>query len=150
MSASTNPPRGLLLPLHGTNGATPTIISPHCSNAPALCTPIEVDHRHTPPPELRRESMNVPPSARMIRLAHGSGVSVYRMDRSPKMGRPRSPWVLKKANVSPFMVRPTTRPPHATTHPPDSAHVDVEPARRCVSADAWSARSSTSHACSLR
>ena len=101
--ASDKPSRGLLLPLQGPNGTTP--VAPHC--APAMCTPVDVDEHHTPPLELRRESLNVPPSGCMMRLAQGSGVSVYRMDRSPRDGKPRSPWVLKKANVSPILVRST-------------------------------------------
>ena len=75
------------------------------AGGPALCTPVEAEEHHTPPPELRRESLVVPASDRMVRMAQGSGVSVYRMDRSPRDGRPRSPWVLKKANVSPLLVR---------------------------------------------
>ena len=99
--------RGLLLPLQG---STPPIIigSVHVhvtpSGGPELCTPVEVDAHHTPPPELRRESLSVPPSDRMVRMAQGSGVSVYRMERSPRDGQPRSPWVLKKSTVSPLLV----------------------------------------------
>lgn len=99
-------PRGLqLLPLSGTNGSTPPIAPMSASGGPELCTPVETQEHHTPPPELRRESLIVPASDKMVRMAQGSGVSVYRMDRSPREGRPRSPWVLKKANVSPLLVR---------------------------------------------
>lgn len=34
----------------------------------------------------------------MVHLARGSGVSVYRMNRSPRGGRARSPWVIKKSD----------------------------------------------------
>ena len=107
-SASKRLPRGLqLLPLSGANGSTPPIAPMMGSTpgGPALCTPVEAEEHHTPPPELRRESLIVPPSEKLFRMAQGSGVSVYRMDRSPREGRPRSPWVLKKANVSPLLVR---------------------------------------------
>ena len=91
----------------GRNGVTPTLPN---SAAAAMCTPVDNEERHTPPAELRRDSLNVPASERMFRMAQGSGVSVYRMDRSPCDGRQRSPWVLKKANVSPLLVRqPATR-----------------------------------------
>jgi PDZ-binding kinase len=52
----------------------------------------------------------------MVRMAQGSGVSVYRMDRSPREGRPRSPWVLKKANVSPLLVRERRRVERTLEH----------------------------------
>lgn len=83
--------------------------TPPVHGAPNLCTPVDLKERHTPPSELRRDSLSVPPSTRMIRLAQGSGVSVYRMDRSPRNGRQRSPWVLKKASVSPVLVRERRR-----------------------------------------
>ena len=107
--SDNKPPRGLLLPLHGTNGCTPPVAPSSASGFPALCTPVDTVEHHTPPSGLRRESLQVPPSDRMVRMAQGSGVSVYRMDRSPREGRPRSPWVLKKANVSPLLVRIPTR-----------------------------------------
>ena len=113
-SSAKRVPRGLqLLPLSGANGSTPPIAPMSAAGPPELCTPVEVQEHHTPPPELRRESLIVPPSEKMFRMAQGSGVSVYRMDRSPREGRPRSPWVLKKANVSPLLVR--TPPPPAST-----------------------------------
>ena len=120
---SDKPPRGLLLPLHGANGTTP--IGTHCAPAlctpvgAALCTPVGVDERHTPPSDLRRESLNVPQTQLMIRLAQGSGVSVYRMDRSPRDGKPRSPWALKKANVSPVLVSFGPSPTPWLSRPPD-------------------------------
>ena len=98
--------RGLLAPLQTPNAVTPPDHPPA-----ALCTPVDVEEHHTPPSELRRDSLDVPSTGRMIRLAQGSGVSVYRMDRSPRNGRPRSPWVLKKANVSPLHVGCHLLPP---------------------------------------
>ena len=64
---------------------------------PALCTPANAPCSITPPENLRRQSLVVPPSAHMVHLARGSGVSVYRMNRSPREGRARSPWVIKKS-----------------------------------------------------
>ena len=111
-------PRGLLLPLVGPNGNTPTPLSAGGAGTthPPLCTPADADEHHTPPAELRRESLIVPPSDRLVRVARGSGVSVYRMDRSPRGGEPRSPWVLKKACVSPLMVRERRRVERTLEH----------------------------------
>ena len=121
--ASEKLPRGLLLPLSGPNGGTPPMPLPMSASMSrpsaeqqVLCTPADYEVHHTPPAELRRESLNVPPSERMVRMAQGSGVSVYRMDRSPRDGRPRSPWVIKKANVSPLLVRERRRVERTLEH----------------------------------
>lgn len=106
--------RNLLLPLAPNGACYPPTPASACSVA--LCTPADAREHHTPPPELRRESLVVPASDRLVRVACGSGVSVYRMDRSPRGGEPRSPWVLKKANVSPLLVRPA-----AHLHPTKSS-----------------------------
>ena len=117
--------RGCLMPVQGVNGA---MCSPALSlsmtplpsamsvGGPALYTPVEYEEHHTPPADLRRASLVVPPSECMVRMAQGSGVSVFRMDRSPREGRPRSPWVLKKANVSPLMVRERRRVERTLEH----------------------------------
>ena len=75
---------------------TPASLGPPCT--PALCTPANAPCSITPPENLRRESLVVPPSAGMVHLARGSGVSVYRMDRSPRGSMPRSPWVIKMSD----------------------------------------------------
>ena len=105
--------RGLLMPV-APNGAYPP--TPASAGGPCLCTPADVQGHHTPPAELRRESLLVPPSDRLVRVACGSGVSVYRMDRSPRNGEPRSPWVLKKANISPLLVRERRRVERTLEH----------------------------------
>ncbi|ALC49394.1 CG8173, partial [Drosophila busckii] len=40
--------------------------------------------------------IQVPPSPMLKTLGHGTGVSVYRLDRSPKQGHIRSPWAVKR------------------------------------------------------
>ncbi|EDW05527.1 lymphokine-activated killer T-cell-originated protein kinase [Drosophila mojavensis] len=40
--------------------------------------------------------IRIPPSPMLKTLGHGTGVSVYRLDRSPKLGRIRSPWAVKR------------------------------------------------------
>ncbi|XP_017067379.1 lymphokine-activated killer T-cell-originated protein kinase [Drosophila eugracilis] len=40
--------------------------------------------------------INVPPSPMLKTLGHGTGVSVYRLDRSPRHGQIRSPWAVKR------------------------------------------------------
>ena len=72
---------------------------------PGLCTPANPPCSITPPANLRRDSLHVPASAGMVRLAKGSGVSVYRLERSPLGALPRSPWVIKKSDNSPMVVR---------------------------------------------
>lgn len=42
--------------------------------------------------------INIPPSPFMKKLGFGTGVSVFRWDRSPRTGAVRSPWALKKLN----------------------------------------------------
>lgn len=116
---------GLLMPVQGINcssspagfclSMTP-LPSAMSVGGPALYTPVEYEEHHTPPADLRRASLVVPPSECMVRMAQGSGVSVYRMDRSPREGRPRSPWVLKKANVSPLLVRERRRVERTLEH----------------------------------
>ena len=86
---------------------------------PALCTPANAPCSITPPENLRRQSLVVPPSAHMVHLARGSGVSVYRMNRSPREGRARSPWVIKKSEEGilvrrrPVSPTPARSPAHA-------------------------------------
>eukprot|EP00965_Chrysotila_dentata_P154209 5096630-Pleurochrysis_carterae.AAC.2 len=83
---------------------------------PALCTPANPALTISPPPDLRRDSLTVPCSATLRHLCKGSGVSVYRLERSPDRGVPRSPWVLKKANVSPLAFREVRRVESTLTH----------------------------------
>ncbi|EDW00022.1 lymphokine-activated killer T-cell-originated protein kinase [Drosophila grimshawi] len=40
--------------------------------------------------------IKIPPSPMLKTLGHGTGVSVYRLDRSPKLGNIRSPWAVKR------------------------------------------------------
>ncbi|XP_023161940.1 lymphokine-activated killer T-cell-originated protein kinase [Drosophila hydei] len=40
--------------------------------------------------------IRIPPSPMLKTLGHGTGVSVYRLDRSPKLGHIRSPWAVKR------------------------------------------------------
>ncbi|KAH8396153.1 hypothetical protein KR222_004139 [Zaprionus bogoriensis] len=40
--------------------------------------------------------IRIPPSPMLKTLGHGTGVSVYRLDRSPKRGNIRSPWAVKR------------------------------------------------------
>ncbi|KAI8033209.1 lymphokine-activated killer T-cell-originated protein kinase [Drosophila gunungcola] len=40
--------------------------------------------------------IRVPPSPMLKTLGHGTGVSVYRLDRSPRRGQIRSPWAVKR------------------------------------------------------
>ncbi|XP_016985309.1 lymphokine-activated killer T-cell-originated protein kinase [Drosophila rhopaloa] len=40
--------------------------------------------------------IRVPPSPMLKTLGHGTGVSVYRLDRSPRCGQIRSPWAVKR------------------------------------------------------
>ncbi|XP_030378618.1 lymphokine-activated killer T-cell-originated protein kinase [Scaptodrosophila lebanonensis] len=40
--------------------------------------------------------IQIPPSPMLKTLGHGTGVSVYRLDRSPKQGQIRSPWAVKR------------------------------------------------------
>ncbi|KAL7744564.1 hypothetical protein ACLKA6_017081 [Drosophila palustris] len=40
--------------------------------------------------------IRIPPSPMLKTLGHGTGVSVYRLDRSPKRGHIRSPWAVKR------------------------------------------------------
>jgi len=71
---------------------------------PLLFTPANARVHVTPPSNLRRESLVVPSSGALHRIGKGSGVTVYRMMRSPgPSGQPRSPWVIKKADTSPFI-----------------------------------------------
>ena len=109
-----------------------------CSQSPALCTPANYNCAGscTPPSELRRKSLVVPVSERLVKVAKGSGVSVYRLDRSPREGRPRSPWVIKKTDISPILVRPASRTAPAASRarpPPSPLRVSVgleKPMRR--------------------
>ena len=108
-------PRGLLLPVPPNGAAQPP--TPASAGGACLCTPADAQEHHTPPAELRRASLLVPPSDRLVRVARGSGVSVYRMDRSPgRHGEPRSPWALKKANISPLLVRERRRVERTLEH----------------------------------
>ncbi|KAJ1527852.1 hypothetical protein ONE63_007792 [Megalurothrips usitatus] len=58
----------------------------------------------TPKPDKSRVSkipktpINIPPSPFMKKLGYGTGVSVFRWDRSPRPDTVRSPWALKKLN----------------------------------------------------
>ncbi|XP_034248765.1 lymphokine-activated killer T-cell-originated protein kinase [Thrips palmi] len=58
----------------------------------------------TPKPNRSRVSkvpqtpINIPPSPYMKKLGFGTGVSVFRWDRSPRPDAVRSPWALKKLN----------------------------------------------------
>ena len=71
---------------------------------PLLFTPANPRVHVTPPSNLRRESLVVPSSGALHRIGKGSGVTVYRMMRSPgPSGQPRSPWVIKKADTSPLI-----------------------------------------------
>ncbi|EDV46518.1 lymphokine-activated killer T-cell-originated protein kinase [Drosophila erecta] len=40
--------------------------------------------------------INVPPSPMLKTLGHGTGIRVYRLDRSPRLGEIRSPWAVKR------------------------------------------------------
>ncbi|KAH8304630.1 hypothetical protein KR018_004444 [Drosophila ironensis] len=40
--------------------------------------------------------LRIPPSPLLKTLGHGTGVSVYRLDRSPRHGQVRSPWAVKR------------------------------------------------------
>ncbi|KAH8419738.1 hypothetical protein KR009_002004 [Drosophila setifemur] len=40
--------------------------------------------------------IRIPPSPLLKTLGHGTGVSVYRLDRSPRHGQVRSPWAVKR------------------------------------------------------
>jgi len=44
--------------------------------------------------------IRVPPSPMLKTLGHGTGVSVYRLDRSPRLGQIRSPWAVKRITQS--------------------------------------------------
>ena len=108
--ASVTPPARERLELHSPEAQQQPshVIPPHTpanSVQPAFCTPANPACSLTPPDNLRHESLVVPPSAAMVHVARGSGVSVYRMDRSPLGAMPRSPWVIKKSNISPMLVR---------------------------------------------
>lgn len=142
------------------------------SRTPAMCTPAAVPSACTPPPELRRESLIVPQSERLVKVGKGSGVSVYRLDRSPRHGAARSPWVIKKTDISPILVRglpraresascpPAQRPPAPVRAPTPPAPTRAPPpphpppptraapaARRLVSAGGWRGRWSSSRGC---
>lgn len=107
--------RSLLLPLPP-NGALPPTPAATAWDGQNLFTPAEPMDSHSPPAALRRESMVVPPSERLVRVAKGSGVNIFRMDRSPVGERTRSPWVLKKTNVSPGLVRERRRVERTLEH----------------------------------
>ena len=84
---------------------------------PALFTPANPSASVTPPSCLRRESLLVPPSAALQRICKGSGVTVYRMDRAPdSAGNPSSPWVIKKVDVEPRLVRERRRVERTLEH----------------------------------
>ena len=89
--------------------APPLPSLPLPQQTPDLCTPANPAATVTPPSAFRRDSFVVPASADLVKLAEGSGVCVYRVDRSPEHGVPRSPWVIKKAEVSPLLVRERRR-----------------------------------------
>ncbi|XP_022227474.1 lymphokine-activated killer T-cell-originated protein kinase [Drosophila obscura] len=40
--------------------------------------------------------IRIPPSPMLKTLGYGTGVNVYRLDRSPRLGLPRSPWAIKR------------------------------------------------------
>ncbi|XP_002133447.1 lymphokine-activated killer T-cell-originated protein kinase [Drosophila pseudoobscura] len=40
--------------------------------------------------------IRIPPSPMLKTLGYGTGVNVYRLDRSPRLGHPRSPWAIKR------------------------------------------------------
>ena len=66
--------------------STPTSLNktpPPQGGCGALFTPANPVASFSPPSDVRRESLLVPPSANLLRLAKGSGVSVFRVDRSP-------------------------------------------------------------------
>jgi len=84
---------------------------------PALCTPANARVHVSPLANLRRESLIVPPSGALNRLCRGSGVTVYKMERSPTpCGIPRSPWVIKKADVSPLIAHELRRVERTLEH----------------------------------
>ncbi|KAH8266960.1 hypothetical protein KR026_012120 [Drosophila bipectinata] len=47
----------------------------------------------------------IPPSPLLKTLGHGTGVSVYRLDRSPRLGQARSPWAVKRITQNPRIKR---------------------------------------------
>ncbi|KAH8338828.1 hypothetical protein KR074_001559 [Drosophila pseudoananassae] len=47
----------------------------------------------------------IPPSPLLKTLGHGTGVSVYRLDRSPRQGQIRSPWAVKRITQDPRIKR---------------------------------------------
>jgi hypothetical protein len=65
---------------------------------------------------LRRESLLVPPSAALQRICKGSGVTVFRMERPDAHGALRSPWVIKKADISPRRPRERRRVERTLEH----------------------------------
>ncbi len=84
---------------------------------PALFTPANPSASVTPPSCLRRDSLLVPPSTALQRICKGSGVTVYRMDRAPdSAGAPSSPWVIKKVDVEPRLVRERRRVERTLEH----------------------------------
>jgi hypothetical protein len=84
---------------------------------PALFTPANACAHLTPPSYLRRESLDVPPSGALVRMCKGSGVTVYKMERSPaRCGAPRSPWVIKKADISPLIAHELRRVERTLEH----------------------------------
>lgn len=99
----------------------PSIHSPNrmligLAHGTPLMTPANAASTVTPPSCLRRDSLVVPSSIALQKLCKGSGVTVYRMDRTPERGLPRSPWVLKKSNVSPMLARERRRVERCLEH----------------------------------
>lgn len=99
--------------------STPTSLNktpPPQGGCGALFTPANPVASFSPPSDVRRESLLVPPSANLLRLAKGSGVSVFRVDRSPVGGVLRSPWAIKKTDVSPVLMRERRRVERSLLH----------------------------------
>lgn len=104
---------GARLPLSYLGSQTPAAALPA---TPAFCTPANGVMHCSPPSALRRASLNVPHSERLVKVAKGSGVSVYRLERSPREGRSRSPWVIKKSDISPILARERRRVERTLEH----------------------------------
>lgn len=98
------PLQTLLSPIH-----SPTQFLAELASGTPLMTPANASSTVTPPSCLRRDSLVVPSSVSLQKLCKGSGVTVYRMDRTPERGMPRSPWVLKKSDISPMLARERRR-----------------------------------------
>nr|CAB3264680.1 lymphokine-activated killer T-cell-originated protein kinase-like [Phallusia mammillata] len=65
-----------------------------------LCTPITLKHDRINALKCQQDSpcLRIPASPFMKHLGFGTGVNVYLVERSPKLGQYRSPWAVKKIN----------------------------------------------------